>query len=221
MSLNKLILSSFLLFQNFTPYNVGGGELPVETIKQRWVDYNNALKIEREALEQKKLEKEILVAKQEKLRSTTYLISRYIKSIDRKLYWKKYANTISELESSHRYDVINQFGYLGKYQISSKYIHDFGYKGTKEEFLKDKIGQEMVMANYTYNNVRYIKKYNLDKYVGEEINGIKVTIFGLMASAHLVGIKSLTEYLESNGKTIHKDGNDTSIEKYLKAFEMS
>jgi len=70
------------------------------------------------------------------------------------------------------------------------------------------------MANYTYNNIKAIKKQNLEKYVGRKINGIDITIFGMMASAHLVGIKSLREYLRSNGKIISKDGNDTSIEKY-------
>lgn len=195
--------------------------MPFDTINLMLENYDNTLEAKRVILEKEKIKEAIIAQKQKDLNLTKYQISRYIKSINRRLYWDKYTRVISGLESSHRYDITNQYGYLGKYQISNKYINNLGYSGTQEEFLKDKLGQEMVMANYTYRNLKYIRKNNLDKYIGKEINGIKVTLFGIMASAHLVGVKSVTEYLNSNGETIHKDGNDTSLEKYLKAFAQS
>ncbi len=207
-----------LLVQIIIPVKVGGSELPNELISARWHTYNNALEKERANLEKEKLKEAIISEKKEDLKSIKYRMSRYFRTVDSKLYWSNYTRVISSLESSHRYNVVNQYGYLGKYQISHKYLNDFGFSGTDKEFLGDKLSQELVMANYTYNNIRFIKKYNLNRFIGKEINGIEVTLFGMMASAHLVGIKSLTDYLNTNGKIITKDGNDTSIEKYMKVF---
>jgi hypothetical protein len=221
MSLNKLFLSTVLLLQNFTPSSVGGGELPIKTINQQWENYNDALDAKKAILEEQKIKEALIFQRKENLKIVRYKISKYLKQTSKSLYWSTYARKISHLESGGRYHVTNEFGYLGKYQISKHYINQFGYTGTKQEFLKDKLGQELVMANYTYNNLRYIKNFNLDQYIGKEINGIKITLFGMMASAHLVGIKSLTEYLDSNGEVVHKDGYDTSMEKYLKVFAQS
>ena len=214
----KYFLSIMLLLHTITPALLGGGELPTELISDRLQSYNNALDIERAILEKERIKEAKISEKKEDLKTIEYRMARYFRTVDRKLYWSNYTRVISHLESSHRYDVVNQYGYLGKYQISHKYLNNFGFTGTDKEFLGDKLSQELVMANYTYSNIRFIKKYNLTRFIGEEINGIEVSLFGMMASAHLVGIKSLTDYLNTNGKVITKDGNDTSIEKYMKVF---
>ena len=216
--MSRFFLSTVLLLQTFTPSLVGGGELPKELISDRWQSYNNALDIERAILEKERIKEAKISEKKEDLKTIEYRMARYFRTVDRKLYWSNYTRVISHLESSHRYDVVNQYGYLGKYQISHKYLSDFGFSGSDKEFLGDKLSQELVMANYTYSNIRFIKKYNLNRFIGKKINGIEVTLFGMMASAHLVGIQSLTDYLNTNGKVITKDGNDTSIEKYMKVF---
>lgn len=216
--MSKFILNIILFVQIITPVNVGGSDLPYKYMVDKINSYNDALDAQIQIIENEQLEKAIIVDKQNNLKEVEYRISRYIRVVDRKLKWNNYTRVISRLESSHRYDVVNQYGYLGKYQISKRYLDDFGFDGTESEFLSDKLGQELVMANYTYNNIRFIKKYNLNRFIGKDINGIKVTMFGMMASAHLVGIKSLTDYLNTNGKIIAKDGNDTSIEKYMKVF---
>ena len=216
--MSRFFLSTVLLLQTFTPSLVGGGELPTELISERWLSYNNALDIERAILEKERIKEAKISEKKEDLKTIEYRMARYFRTVDSKLYWSNYTRVISHLESSHRYDVVNQYGYLGKYQISHKYLNNFGFTGTDKEFLGDKLSQELVMANYTYSNIRFIKKYNLTRFIGEEINGIEVSLFGMMASAHLVGIQSLTDYLNTNGKVITKDGNDTSIEKYMKVF---
>ena len=56
------------------------------------------------------------------------------------------------------------------------------------------------------------------EYEGKEINGIQLTRSGMLAAAHLVGPGGLKKYLRSGGKNIPKDGNNTSIETYLKKF---
>ena len=210
-----------LLVEIITPVKVGGGGLPITYIEDGINAYNDALDAKNKMIENELLQKAIIANKKEKLRKGEYRISRYIRGVDNRLRWNNYTNVISRLESSNRYYVRNQYGYLGKYQISRKYLSNLGYEGNEDDFLKDKIGQETTMVNYTFNNIKLIRKYHLTKYIGTEINGIEITLFGMMASAHLVGVKSLDEYLDSNGTTIHKDGNDTSIEKYMKAFDIS
>jgi len=216
--MNRFFASVVLLLEFALPSIVGGGQLPNEIIQERLNQYNTSLVIKRAIVKKEKIEEQKIANRKKELRSIKYRMERYFKSFNRNLYWNKYTRVISKLESNHRYGITNKYGYLGRYQISHKYINHFGFDGTSEEFLKDELGQEVVMANYTYNNIKAIKKQNLDRYVGRRINGIDITIFGMMASAHLVGIKSLKEYLRSNGKIISKDGNDTSIEKYMEIF---
>lgn len=214
----KFLLSIMLLLQTIVPVKVGGSELPADLISARWQTYNNALEKERAILEKERIQQAKINKNKKDLRLEKYKISNFLRKVDKGLNWNDYTRVISKLESSHRYEVTNQYGYLGKYQISHKYLNDFGFTGTEEEFLKDRLSQELVMAKYSYNNILFIKKYNLNRFIGDEINGIKVTLFGMMASAHLVGVKNLNDYLNSNGEIVAKDGNNTSIEKYLKAF---
>ena len=219
--MSKFFLSIVLFLQVITPYSVGGGELPNDILMDRWQSYNKALDIERAISEKAKLDEAIVAEKKIALQTTKYKLSYYFKQIDHKLSWRNYTRVISMLESSNRYDVSNRFGYLGKYQISYKYLDGLGFNGTNEEFLKDRLSQELVMANYTYRNVNMIRKYDLYRFIGNKVNGIEVTLFGMMASSHLVGIKNLNDYLNSGGSIVSRDGNDTSIEKYMKAFERS
>jgi hypothetical protein len=77
-------------------------------------------------------------------------------------------------------------------------------------------------------NLQYILNNNMDRFIDVEINGIKITLEGMLASSHLLGVESLKHYLNNNGsmenfkknnKTIRKyDGNGTSLEKYLIIF---
>jgi hypothetical protein len=216
--MSKYFLTIILLVQIVVPVKVGGGFLPHNYIEDKINTYNDVLDAKSRLLEEELLKQAMIADKKNELKKLKYKISRYIKSVDNTLSWNYYTRVISELESSNRYSVKNKFGYLGKYQIYSKYLLHLGYDGSEDDFLKDKIGQEIVMANYTFRNVKLIKKYNLDSYIGNKVNNIEITMFGMMASAHLVGIKSLMEYLNSEGQIIHKDGNDTSIEKYMLAF---
>lgn len=77
--------------------------------------------------------------------------------------------------------------------------------------------QEIVMKNIVKNNEHYLRKYK--DFIGRDINGIKITWSGLIAAAHLVGARSVKEYLDSNGTTVPKDGTGTSIETYIKMFK--
>lgn len=77
--------------------------------------------------------------------------------------------------------------------------------------------QDIVMHNVVKNNEKYLR--NFKKYVGQEINGVKITWSGMIAAAHLKGARSVKEYLESEGKNIPKDGFGTTIQEYMKLFK--
>ena len=83
--------------------------------------------------------------------------------------------------------------------------------------MKSPEAQEKALELYSKKQWSYIEKI-AKEYEGKTINGIKLTRSGMLAAAHLVGPGGLKKYIRSGGKNIPKDGNDTSIETYLKKF---
>ena len=139
------------------------------------------------------------------------------------------------LESGGNYGIVNQFGYIGKYQFSRRTLRRLinkGYlKADKEEmkgFRTNPELQERAMDALITANLSTLRNYKLGKYVGRDVNGVKITLEGMLAAAHLLGPYSVKHYLTNNGslKTIYIkgvrvskfDGNGTSIETYLKHF---
>ena len=57
-----------------------------------------------------------------------------------------------------------------------------------------------------------------EHYVGDTINGIRITKSGMIAASHLGGAGSLQKYLSSNGVINRADLFGTSISDYLKRF---
>jgi hypothetical protein len=86
--------------------------------------------------------------------------------------------------------------------------------------------QDQAMIQLLKNNEEYLKNYGIDlqKYSlrGKKLsdlpskNGVRLTISGLLAGAHLLGPKSVQKFLNS-GK-VEKDGYGTPITEYLKKF---
>ena len=142
-------------------------------------------------------------------------------------------------ESGGKYNILNKFGYAGKYQMGEMALVDAGYyikpnkiynndwsgiftgkDGIKsiQDFLKNPHAQENAQIIYKKKQWKYLKAVGADKYVGKIINGYTITPSGLLAGAHLKGAGSVIKYLKSNGQIIEKDGFGTSVETYLKKF---
>jgi hypothetical protein len=136
------------------------------------------------------------------------------------------------------YHAINRYGYMGKYQFSKKTLRGLvrtGYlKATNKElrnFMRDPELQERAMVALVKNNKKTLLNYGLYRYIGREVNGVKVTMSGMLASAHLLGPYAVSHYLKNGGslKTVKLrgvvirkyDGNGTSLEDYMKHFENS
>ncbi len=119
-------------------------------------------------------------------------------------------------ESQGRYTVINEFGYMGKYQFGKSTLAMIGIYNTKE-FLADTRLQEEAFDAYTSRN-KWILRKDIKRYVGRYINGVKVTESGILAAAHLAGAGNVKKYLRSGGAVGFKDAFGTSIGYYLKKF---
>ena len=145
------------------------------------------------------------------------------------------------LDSPERYSSINQFNYLGKYQMGTAALAEAGfYLGgidkkfqnwneqswsfkaevfgvtSSEEFRASPAAQEAAVRAFTDKNWRYIEKYGLVKYIGTEVDGVEITAEGLLAGTHLVGIGATIDFVKN--KNEKKDGNGTSVKSYMKMF---
>ncbi len=118
-------------------------------------------------------------------------------------------------ESGNRYDIVNQYGYMGKYQFGKSTLKTLKIKVTTDAFLNSPDLQEYAMLQNLYYNKKKLQKY-IDKFEGQEINGILITESGILAAAHLGGPGSVRKYFRS-GK-IMKDGNGVKITSYMKQF---
>ena len=118
-------------------------------------------------------------------------------------------------ESSNRYDVVNQYGYMGKYQFGIKTLESLGIETTKKEFLSSPELQEKAMITLLKSNQHNLRR-QIKKYDGKLVNGILVTESGLLAAAHLGGPGSVKKWLRSG--VDFKDGNGTKITSYIKTF---
>jgi hypothetical protein len=75
--------------------------------------------------------------------------------------------------------------------------------------------QDLAMKQLLKNNKAYLGDY-VDKWVGKKKRGIKITLSGLLAGAHLLGPSNVKAFLD-NG-TVTKDGYGTPITEYIEKF---
>ena len=126
-----------------------------------------------------------------------------------------FLDAIGFRESGNRYDIVNRYGYMGKYQFGRKTLRGLGFKMSKEEFLNSPLLQEQAMHALLKQNKRSLRKY-IAKYEGKYIHGVLVTESGLLAAAHLGGAGSVKKWFRT-GK-VRKDGNGVKITSYMERF---
>lgn len=152
---------------------------------------------------------------------------------------QQFLDDLGARESGGKYNILNKYGYAGKYQMGEMALVDAGYYikpnrkynndwqgkflgkdgvNSIQDFLNTPSAQENAQLIYKKKQWSYLKAVGADKYIGKTINGYKITQSGLLAAAHLKGAGSVIKYLKSNGQVIEKDGFGTSIETYMKKF---
>ena len=126
-----------------------------------------------------------------------------------------FLDAIGYYESSNRYDIVNRFGYMGKYQFGKSTLRGLGYKVSRKEFLNSPELQEQAMLDLLSHNKKILQTY-IDYWDGKNINGKVITESGILAAAHLGGPGNVKKFF-CDGK-VFKDGNGTKITKYLTHF---
>jgi hypothetical protein len=153
-----------------------------------------------------------------------------------------FANALGERESNNNYRCINTLGYLGRFQFGKPRLYDLGYSIdgwcpkdqpikkilTKEQFRNDSALQDALFKKHVslYKNF-CLKKYS--EFIDKEVNGIIITISGLVAGAHLLGWGNDAKDEKGNYKSPgvkhflisgidSKDGYGTKISEYISKF---
>lgn len=119
-------------------------------------------------------------------------------------------------ESRGILNLVNPYGYMGKYQFGRSALRTIGIYDF-QEFLKNPEWQEKAFKALVARNKWELRK-EIEKYSGRVINGVEITESGLLAAAHLAGAGSVKKYLRSNGTNGFKDGFGTSLRSYIKKF---
>lgn len=111
--------------------------------------------------------------------------------------------------------------YVGKYQLGNIAFKDIKSDIRVHKFVEDpniwtEAQQDKDIIKLMKKNKYYLRNY-LD-YIGNTINGVKITESGLLAASHLVGNGGVRKFLKSNGEEDPADGNGTKCSTYMKHF---
>ena len=126
-----------------------------------------------------------------------------------------FLNSIGMRESSNRYDVVNGWGYMGKYQFGKRTLKALGYDVSRKEFLNSPYLQEKAMLDLLHHNRKLLKSY-IEYWDGKHINGKRITESGILAAAHLAGPGNVKKFFRKGVE--FKDGNGTKMTSYLTQF---
>ena len=111
----------------------------------------------------------------------------------------------------------NTYYVYGKYQMGPAEIQQYAPPGTTiEQFRASPDIQTQTFHAYQDDHIRQIHQLGLDKYIGTPINGVPITMDGLVAGAHLGGVQGLENFLKS-GKN-PSDNLGTSIGSYVERY---
>ena len=119
-------------------------------------------------------------------------------------------------ESQGKYNKVNSLGYLGKYQFGPGTLRTIGVHNTTS-FLRNPDLQEKAFLALLSKN-KWLLRKEIAKYEGAVINGIYITESGILAAAHLGGVRTVKRFFRSNGERYFRDAYGTSIVSYMKAF---
>ena len=95
-------------------------------------------------------------------------------------------------------------------------LRSIGIKSKKDFLNNPRLQEKAFKALLSINKAQL--EYEIEKYEGKVVNGVKITESGILAAAHLGGAGSVKNYLRSNGKSKFKDGFGTSMKSYFKKF---
>ncbi len=150
-----------------------------------------------------------------------------LKTIEKPIFksYKDLEYAVGKKESSNRWDIVNSSGYMGYFQMGKSALQDIGIPilndEDKEAFLNNpniqrKAFKKLLKRNKQILNSKLEKGF--DYYDGRTIGGVKLSKSGMLMGSHLVGAGAMSDFINSNGRTIAKDGNNVPITEYIALF---
>lgn len=119
-------------------------------------------------------------------------------------------------ESGGDYKVVNEFGYMGKYQFGKGTLRLIGINDPQFFLESPDLQEAAFYANASRN--KWILRRDIKRFENKVINGITITESGILAAAHLAGPGNVKKFLRSGGVQSFNDGFGTSIKQYFKKF---
>ena len=119
-------------------------------------------------------------------------------------------------ESGGDYKIINEFGYMGKYQFGRGTLKMIGIRDTNLFLNNPDLQEAAFYANASRN--KWILRRDIARFHNQMINGIQITESGILAAAHLAGAGNVKKFLRSGGANNFSDGFGTSITHYFRTF---
>ena len=130
----------------------------------------------------------------------------------------RFLEAIAHFESNDRYDVVNPYGFLGRYQFSPITIRHLGYDILNEDFLRNKRLQDEVMLAYMRENYVSLRPY-IEQYNNTNYKGIYITTSSILAGAHFAGAMGMRRFLLSRSDSVGKtDANGMTLRRYMTKF---
>jgi glutaredoxin-related protein len=129
-------------------------------------------------------------------------------------------------ESSNNPQAVNQFGYVGMFQLGRIAFKDIGRTMREHNHIRQMLPITLTVypvatqikdvEKLIGNNKRYLR--SVRPFIGKKIKGYRVTENGMLAGAHLCGHVAVKKYLKTGGKVDMKDGNGVKVSTYIKMF---
>lgn len=145
--------------------------------------------------------------------------------------YEAFLNKLGYYESGNRYNITNEFGYLGRWQVGMDGLQDVGFVDSsgnwtalansfgvysKQDFLNSPEAQDYAIRLFHKKIWSYIQYLGDDQYIGSEFDGIQVTLSGLIGAAHLVGAGGVHKMFMTGVVTTDALGNKCTF--YLKVL---
>ena len=127
----------------------------------------------------------------------------------------EFLDAIGHRESGNRYDIVNTYGYMGRYQFGVSTLKGLGFKVTQDEFLNSPYIQEKAMQKLLLHNRKKLRKF-IEEYCGKELHGVYITESGVLAAAHLAGAGNVRKFFRKGYE--FKDGFGTKMTSYMTQF---
>jgi hypothetical protein len=147
-------------------------------------------------------------------------ISIYRKELKYKSY-DEFIQALAMRESSNRPYIVNEYGYVGLFQMGKLAMLDIGYtEGFYENVVQNPeewtVDQQIEDFNKWKNILKLYLEDEISMYNGKYIHGVKITESGLIAAAHLVGAGSVKKWIRTG--EVSADGNGVKLTEYLTQF---